>query len=110
MSTQLYGLCDCNNFYASCERVFRPDLAHQPVIVLSNNDGCVIARSNEVKKLGIPMAAPIHEWQAYVEEYHIQLFSANFALYGNLSSRVMETLGRFTNSLEIYSMLTGSTG
>lgn len=82
MKPSMYALADCNNFYASAERVFAPHLNHQPVLVLSNNDGCVIARSNEVKALGIPMGAPIHLWQHVVEQHHIQVFSANLG-YGN---------------------------
>lgn len=81
MKPSHYALADCNNFYASCERVFAPHLKNQPVLVLSNNDGCVIARSNEVRALGIPMGAPIHQWQPFVDQHHIQVFSANFALY-----------------------------
>lgn len=104
MKPGMYALADCNNFYASCECLFAPQLKNKPVLVLSNNDGCVIARSNEVKALGIPMGAPIHQWQQVVEQHHIQVFSANFALYGNLSARVMSTLGRFTDQLEVYSI------
>lgn len=103
MKPTMYALADCNNFYCSCERVFSPRLKQQPVLVLSNNDGCVIARSNEVKKL-IPMGAPIHQWQHVVEQQHIQVFSANFPLYGELSSRVMSTLERFTCRMEVNSI------
>lgn len=104
MKPTQYALADCNNFYASCERVFAPHLKNKPVLVLSNNDGCVIARSNEVRALGIPMGAPIHQWQPFVEQHHIQVFSANFALYGELSSRVMTILGQFTHRLEVASI------
>ena len=104
MKPTMYALADANNFYCSCERLFSPRLKKQPVLVLSNNDGCVIARSNEVKALGIPMGAPIHEWQHVVAAHHIQVFSANFALYGDLSSRVMSCLGQFTHQMEVYSV------
>ena len=104
MKPSHYALADCNNFYASCERVFAPHLKNQPVLVLSNNDGCVIARSNEVRALGIPMGAPIHQWQPFVDQHHIQVFSANFALYGELSSRVMTILGQFTHRMEVASI------
>jgi DNA polymerase V len=98
-----FGIADCNNFYVSCERVFRPQLEERPVIVMSNNDGCVIARSNEVKALGIAMGAPIHTIRHLIQKHHIQIYSANFALYGDLSQRVMQVLESFTN-LEIYSI------
>lgn len=104
MKPTQYALADCNNFYASCERVFAPHLKNKPVLVLSNNDGCVIARSNEVRALSIPMGAPIHQWQPFVEQHHIHVFSANFALYGELSSRVMTILGQFTHRLEVASI------
>ena len=85
----MFALVDCNNFYASCERVFRPDLIGKPVAVLSNNDGCIIARSNEVKALGIPMGAPAFEYEEIIKKNNIHIFSANFALYGDMSQRVM---------------------
>ncbi|WP_010298370.1 Y-family DNA polymerase [Candidatus Odyssella thessalonicensis] len=100
----MIGLIDCNNFFVSCERVFRPDLKNKPVIVLSNNDGCVIARSNEVKALGIPMGVPLFKIKHLVEQHNITLFSSNFSLYGDLSVRVMHTLGNLVPSLEIYSV------
>ena len=77
----MFALVDCNNFYASCERVFRPDLEGKPVAVLSNNDGCIIARSQEVKALGVPMGAPMFKWKDTIEQQGISLFSANFSLY-----------------------------
>ncbi len=98
------ALVDCNNFYVSCERLFRPDLAHQPVAVLSNNDGCIVARSQEVKALGIKMATPVHQVQNLIKRHGIHLFSSNYALYANLSNRVMQTLESFTPELEIYSI------
>lgn len=100
----LYALVDCNNFYASCERVFNPKLIGLPIVVLSNNDGCVIARSNEAKALGIPMGAPAFEWEGVFIKNRVQVFSANFSLYGDLSNRVMAILGTYTPELEIYSI------
>jgi DNA polymerase V len=100
----MYALVDCNNFYASCERVFRPDLNGKPIVVLSNNDGCAIARSNEAKALGIPMGAPAYQFEKVFEEKGVYVFSANFALYGDMSHRVMDMLGTFTPDMEIYSI------
>lgn len=100
----MFGLMDCNNFYVSCERVFRPDLNGKPVVVLSNNDGCVISRSNEAKKLNIPMGAPAFKFQELFEKNNVEVFSANFTLYGDLSSRVMTVLAEFIPELEIYSI------
>jgi len=100
----MFALVDCNNFYASCERVFRPDLIGKPVAVLSNNDGCIIARSNEVKALGIPMGAPAFEYEEIIKKNNIHIFSANFALYGDMSQRVMNILEEYTPELEIYSI------
>ncbi len=100
----MFALIDCNNFYASCERVFRPDLNGKPIVVLSNNDGCVIARSNEAKKIGIPMGAPAFEYEKFFKQHHVQVFSANFALYGDMSNRVMSILSEFSPDIEIYSI------
>ncbi|MBW8309042.1 MAG: Y-family DNA polymerase [Candidatus Paracaedibacteraceae bacterium] len=100
----MIGLIDCNNFFVSCERVFRPDLTKKPVIVLSNNDGCVIARSNEVKALGIPMGIPYFKVRHIVEQHNIHLFSSNFALYGDLSARVMQTLENIVPNIDVYSV------
>lgn len=100
----MYGLVDCNNFYASCERVFNPALNNKPIVVLSNNDGCVIARSNEAKALGIPMGAPAFEFQELFTKHDIKVFSANFALYGDMSSRVMDLLRSYCEEIEIYSI------
>lgn len=100
----MFALVDCNNFYASCERVFRPDLNGKPVVVLSNNDGCVIARSNEAKDLGIPMGAPAFKFEKEFHEKNINVFSSNYALYGDMSSRVMTMLSAFTPEIEIYSI------
>lgn len=100
----MIALVDCNNFYASCERLFRPDLKDKPIVVLSNNDGCVIARSNEAKALGIPMGAPAHELINVIKEHDVHVFSSNYALYGDLSQRVMNVLARFAPEIEIYSI------
>lgn len=100
----MYALCDCNNFFVSCERVFRPDLRDKPVVVLSGNDGCVVARSNEVKQLGIKMGVPFYQIQQQVAEHGIVHFSSNFALYGDISSRIMHTLARHTADLQQYSI------
>lgn len=100
----MYALVDCNNFYASCERVFQPKFNGKPVAILSNNDGCVISRSNEAKALGIPMGAPIFKIKELVKEKNVQIFSSNYALYGDLSNRVMAILNQFTPNLEIYSI------
>ncbi len=100
----MYALVDCNNFYASCERVFQPKLNGRPVVILSNNDGCVIARSNESKVLGIPMGVPAFQIKQLIKEHDVAVFSSNYALYGDLSNRVMAILGQFTPNLEIYSI------
>ncbi len=100
----MYALVDCNNFYASCERVFQPNLIGKPVVVLSNNDGCVIARSNEAKDLGIPMGAPYFEFKNLFIEKGVHVFSANFALYGDMSNRVMTLLSEYAPEIEIYSV------
>lgn len=100
----MFALIDCNNFYASCERVFRPDLNGKPIVVLSNNDGCVIARSNEAKALGIPMGAPAFEYEKLFQEQNVKVFSANFALYGDMSNRVMNILSEYSPDIEIYSI------
>lgn len=102
--TNLIGLIDCNNFFVSCERVFRPDLNGKPVVVLSNNDGCVIARSEEAKLLGIKMGDPYFKVEKFMQENGVIPFSSNYTLYGDLSSRVMSTIRRFVPDLEIYSI------
>jgi DNA polymerase V len=102
--TSLFALVDCNNFYASCERVFDPSLNGRPVVVLSNNDGCVIARSNEAKALGIAMGEPAFKLQDLIELYDVQVFSSNYTLYGDMSKRVMNTLATFTPTIEVYSI------
>lgn len=100
----IFGLVDCNNFYASCERVFNPRLENKPIVILSNNDGCIIARSNEAKALGIPMGAPYFQWRKHFELYNVQVFSSNFELYGDLSARVMSSLAKLCPEMEIYSI------
>lgn len=100
----MYALVDCNNFYASCERVFNPSLRHKPVAILSNNDGCVIARSDEAKALGLPMGAPAFKYEAFFKEHNVQVFSSNYPLYGDMSSRVMSILKQFTPDVEVYSI------
>ncbi len=98
------ALVDCNNFYASCERVFQPGLRGQPVVVLSNNDGCVIARSNEAKALGVEMGAPWHLHRERFAAAGIIVRSSNYTLYGGMSARVMRVLAGCTQDLEIYSI------
>lgn len=100
----VFALVDCNNFYVSCERVFNPKLVGVPVIVLSNNDGCAVARSNEAKALGIRMGAPFFKIRHLVDQYQIQVFSSNYALYGDMSRRVMQTLASFAPAIEVYSI------
>lgn len=100
----MYALVDCNNFYASCERVFQPQYNGKPVVILSNNDGCVISRSNEAKDIGIPMGAPEFKIRELLKEKSIKVFSSNYPLYGDLSNRVMKILESFTPNTEIYSI------
>ncbi|PHS71703.1 MAG: DNA polymerase V subunit UmuC [Cycloclasticus sp.] len=98
------ALVDCNNFYVSCERLFRPDLINKPVAVLSNNDGCIVARSQEVKDLGIKMAVPVHQVKDLIEQHDIQLFSSNYPLYADLSARIMHSLSAFSPTTDVYSI------
>ena len=100
----MYALVDCNNFYASCERVFQPKLTGKPIVVLSNNDGCVISRSYEAKSLGIPMGAPEFKIRHQLKQEKVQVFSSNYPLYGDLSNRVMKILEGFTPNIEVYSI------
>src|SRR2546425_1180639 len=100
----VFALVDCNNFYVSCERVFDPRLDGKPVIVLSNNDGIVVARSNEAKALGIAMGVPAFQIRHVIRKHNVQVFSSNYALYGDMSRRVMETLGQFSPNAEVYSI------
>jgi DNA polymerase V len=100
----MYALVDCNNFYASCERLFQPGLVGRPIVVLSNNDGCIISRSDEAKDLGVPMGAPEFKVRQMLKENDIKVFSSNYALYGDLSQRVMAILEQFTPNIEVYSI------
>ncbi|VXB20599.1 SOS mutagenesis and repair protein UmuC [Flavobacterium sp. 9AF] len=100
----MYALIDCNNFYASCERVFQPQFNGKPIAILSNNDGCIISRSDEAKKLGIPMGVPEFKVRALLKEHQVQVFSSNYSLYGDLSHRVMKILEEFTPCVEVYSI------
>ncbi|MCD6527483.1 MAG: translesion error-prone DNA polymerase V subunit UmuC [Desulfuromonas sp.] len=100
----VYALVDCNNFYVSCERLFKPQLKKRPVIVLSNNDGCVVSRSQEAKALGVSMAAPLFKVRDLVERHQIEVFSSNYALYADISARVMHTLEELSPEMEIYSI------
>ena len=100
----MFVLIDCNNFYVSCQRVFNPKLNNKPVVVLSNNDGCAISRSNEAKALGIPMGAPAFKYEKIFRKHNVEVFSSNFSLYGDMSSRVMRILSKFSPNIEVYSI------
>lgn len=100
----MYALVDCNNFFVSCERVFQPQFENQPVVILSNNDGCVISRSEEAKALGFPMGAPEFQYRELITKNKVAVFSSNYALYGDLSQRVMDVLQQFAPNLEVYSI------
>ena len=100
----MFAIIDCNNFYVSCERLFRPDLRNKPVVVLSSNDGCVISRSNEAKSLGVKMGEPYFKIKALSNAYKIQVFSSNYSLYGDLSQRVMSTIESMWPDVELYSI------
>ncbi|NTU96443.1 MAG: Y-family DNA polymerase [Chlorobiaceae bacterium] len=100
----MFALVDCNNFYVSCERIFNPALCGRPAVVLSNNDGCFIARSEEAKAIGLGMGAPAFKSQALLRRHNVAVYSANFALYGDMSARVMNTLATFSPDIEIYSI------
>ncbi len=102
--SEIFALVDCNNFYVSCERVFNPKLESKPVVVLSNNDGCIVARSNEAKALGIGMGVPAFEIANLLKKHNVLAFSSNYTLYADMSSRVMETLSVFTPEIEVYSI------
>ena len=101
---QSFALVDCNNFYASCERMFNPKLIGRPIVVLSNNDGCIITRSAEAKKLGIKMGEPYFKARKIIQKNNVKVFSSNYSLYGDISQRVMETLSGFSPEIEIYSI------
>ncbi len=100
----VFALVDCNNFFVSCERLFRPDLEGRPVVVLSSNDGCAVARSNEAKALGIPMGAPAYKYRRLFKEQGVVQFSANFELYGDVSNRIVRLLTGVTPRTEVYSV------
>lgn len=100
----VFALIDCNSFYTSCEKLFRPDLRHRPVVVLSNNDGCVVARSKEAKDLGIPMAVPFFKIKNLIKQHRVGFFSSNYALYADISRRVMSTLTQMAPDIEVYSI------
>ena len=100
----MFALVDCNSCYASCEQIFRPDLRDKPVVVLSNNDGCIVARSKEAKALGIPAWKPFFEVKPLLQQNKVNIFSSNYEFYGDVSQRVMTTLSRFGQSMEIYSI------
>ena len=100
----MYALVDCNNFYVSCERVFNPSLSYKPIVVLSNNNGCIIARSNEAKALNIPMGAPLHLYKEIIRKNNVIVYSSNYTLYGDMSSRVMNSFNYFVPDVEVYSI------
>ncbi len=100
----MFALIDCNNFYVSCERVFNPKLNKKPVVVLSNNDGCIISRSDEVKQLGIPMGAPVFKYRSILNQHDVKILSSNYPLYADMSCRVMSILKKFVLDVELYSI------
>ncbi len=104
MNQPIFALVDCNNFFVSCERIFRPDLEGRPVVVLSSNDGCAVARSNEAKALGIPMGAPAFKYRQVFKNHNVIQFSANFSLYGDVSRRIISILASMTPRIEVYSV------
>jgi DNA polymerase V len=104
LRTKKIGLVDCNSFYVSCERLFNPKIRKKPVVVLSNNDGCIISRSNEAKALGIKMGEPYFKTKDIIIKNKVEVFSSNYSLYGDLSRRVMRTLKRFNTEIEVYSI------
>jgi len=108
MKEKVFALIDCNNFYVSSKRVFHAALHKKPVVVLSNNDGCVVARSNEAKQLGIKMGQPAFQCQDIFIKHHVQVFSSNYSLYADMSARVMQVLAQFSPTREHYSIVTGS--
>jgi len=100
----LFALVDCNSFFVSCEQIFRPDLVGRPTAVLSNNDGCIIARSKEAKAIGLPMGAPLFKYKDLIDRYRVHLFSSNFTLYGDISRRIMNILSQASPHIEVYSI------
>src|SRR5438270_9244554 len=107
MRKKVFALIDCNNFYVSCERVFHAAIQNKPVVVLSNNDGCIVARSNESKKLGVKMGQPVFQIEELINKHKIQVFSSNYSLYASMSDRVMGVLSTFSPRMEVYSIVTG---
>lgn len=104
MNQSIYALVDCNNFFVSCERLFRPELQNRPVVVLSSNDGCAVSRSQEAKDLGIPMGAPHFKYRDVFQKHGVVTFSANFELYGDISERIVNLLASITPRIEVYSV------
>lgn len=104
MTETAIALIDCNSFYCSCERVFRPDLNGKPIVVLSNNDGCIISRSEEAKKLNIAMGAPYFQVREQLRRQQVATFSSNYALYGDMSARVMQVIESLVPRVEVYSI------
>src|SRR5580692_4016010 len=104
MATSRFALIDCDNFFVSCERLFRPDLQTKPVVILSSNDGCVVSRSREAKLLGIPMGAPAFQYRQFFKAQGVLQFSANFELYGDISERIIRLLTAVTPLIEVYSV------
>jgi len=102
--SNIFALVDCNNFYVSCERVFQPSLQKRPVVVLSNNDGCIVSRSNEAKDIGIGMGTPFFKAEDIIKKHNVAVLSSNYTLYADMSRRVMQTLTNFTPAMEIYSI------
>ena len=100
----LFALVDCNNFYVSCERVFDPRLENKPAVVLSNNDGCVVARSNEAKALGIGMGVPVFQVEEVIKKHGVAVYSSNYTLYADMSARVMQILAELAPEIEVYSI------
>src|SRR5688572_29977723 len=104
MKRSVFALIDCNNFFVSCERIFRPDLEGKPVVALSSGDGCVIARSNEAKALDIPMGAPVYKYRQLFKDKNVIQFSANFEMYANIARRITHILTEITPRTEVYSI------
>ncbi len=104
INNRIIALVDCNSFYVSCEKLFRPDLKRKPVVVLSNNDGCIISRSTEAKQVGIKMGEPYFKAKPLIDKYKVSVFSSNYELYGDMSRRVMKILKNFSPDIEFYSI------
>src|SRR5690554_4849056 len=100
----MFALLDCNNFYVACEQLFRPDLRGKPVVVLSNNDGCVVSRSAEAKALGIKMAVPLYQIKSLLHKHRAAVFSSNYALYADISARVMDIAAQHVPDMDVYSI------